>query len=361
MKKEEIYNIYLKENVFENVSNTKKKMKMKDTEFKIIKMDEYEKVIIYQYKITHLKELCHYYKLKKTGNKDELINRIYNHLKYSLYAIKIQKYLRGNLLRKYINSIGPGLKKREICVNDTDFATLEDIKLIPYNQFYSFISNDNIYGFNIISLYSLIIKSNPGNINYKQHNIKLLLRGNCLNPYTREKIDNKIIINFFKYISLAKLNNIEYELEEEVEELEPKKIMELKILDIFQHINELGNYADSKWFTDLNQFRVVLFIREMYDIWFYRAQLSQETRRAIVPPHGNPFTGMNLHLVQNQTESNTQKSALKIIEYLVKSGGDNENCALGALYVLCALTLVSEDARAALPWLFQSVAPFIAT
>ena len=64
--------------------------------------------------------------------------------------------------------------------------------------------------------------------------------------------------------------------------------------------------------------------------------------------------------MENQTETNTQKCALRIIEFLVKSGHNNDNRALGAIYVLCALTLVSEDARTALPWLFQSVAPFVA-
>ena len=101
---------------------------------------------------------------------------------------------------------------RKICVNDTDFATLEDIKLIPYNQFYSFTcNNNNVYGFNIISLYSLISKSNTGIINRNQNNIKLNLRNNTLNPYTREKIEDKIIEHFFKYLLLAKINNIEYE------------------------------------------------------------------------------------------------------------------------------------------------------
>ena len=37
MKKDE-FNIYLKENVFENVSNTKKKKKIKDDEFKVYEM-----------------------------------------------------------------------------------------------------------------------------------------------------------------------------------------------------------------------------------------------------------------------------------------------------------------------------------
>lgn len=65
---------------------------------------------------------------------------------------------------------------------------------------------------------------------------------------------------------------------------------------------------------------------------------------------------MNLHLAQNQTDDILMKSAIKVIEYLTKSAHTTDKRALGAYYVLAALTLVSEDARTSLPWLFQAVA-----
>ena len=73
---------YLNKNVFVNVSNIKKRGKITDDEFKMIKMEEYEHVINFQYKVSQLKQLCVHHKLRKTGNKEELINRIYNYLKY---------------------------------------------------------------------------------------------------------------------------------------------------------------------------------------------------------------------------------------------------------------------------------------
>ena len=123
---------YLNKNVFDNVSNIKKRGKITDDEFKMIKMEEYEHVINFQYKVSQLKQLCVHHKLRKTGNKEELINRIYNYLKYSLYAIKIQKVYKGRILRSYLKYTGPALKNRSICINDTDFATLEPINEIPY-------------------------------------------------------------------------------------------------------------------------------------------------------------------------------------------------------------------------------------
>jgi hypothetical protein len=78
--------------------------------------------------------------------------------------------------------------------------------------------------------------------------------------------------------------------------------------------------------------------------------------REITPPHGNPFIGLQLHLAQNQTNEALMKNAVRIIETMVKSGMTVENRSLGAYYVLAALTLVSDNARNSLPWLYQSVA-----
>lgn len=326
-----------------------KKQKITNDEFRILHMNEYEEINNVNYSVAQLKEICSFYKLKKSGNKNELIDKIYNHLKYSTYAIKIQKIVRGTFMRKYILLAGPALKlkNRKLCVNDTDFATLEPLNEIPYNQFFSFADSDGtIYGCDIASLFEILCKKSKYDIRAKKA---------PLNPYNRRNIEPYLLSNFSLYLRLAKINRIEHITTVEEEVIDPSKQLEMKILDLFQYINELGNYADSSWFSNLSRHMTVLFIREVYDIWHYRAQLTQETMRSIVPPHGNPFTGMNLQLAQTQPDEFVRKQAVKIIEYLVKSGHTTDNRSLGAYYVLAALTLVSEEARNALPWLFQSV------
>jgi hypothetical protein len=336
---------YLKDNeIFEK----KIKNKVANDEFSVLNMTDYELIKQNKYNIYQLKNICGFYKLKKSGNKNELINRIYNHLKYSFFAVKIQKLVRGHLLRRYIILAGPALRNRSICINDTDFATLEPIIEIPYNQFFSFSdTNNSIYGCDITSLYGLI---------YKKSKYDIYSNKQILNPYNRTHIDSELIDNFSRYLRLAKVTKIEHIVVEEEIVVDPVKQLEMKIIELFQYINELGNYADSNWFTNLSRHMIVLFIREVYDIWNYRAQLTEQIMRDIVPPHGNPFIGMNLHLAQTQDNEHLRKQAIKIIEYLVKSGRTQETCSLGAYYVLAALTLVSEDARNALPWLYQSVA-----
>ena len=46
---------------------------------------------------------------------------------------------------------------RNLCINDTEILTLDSVKDIDYNQFYSYVDDNNfIYGFDIKSLYNLI-------------------------------------------------------------------------------------------------------------------------------------------------------------------------------------------------------------
>ena len=40
---------------------------------------------------------------------------------------------------------------------------------------------------------------------------------------------------------------------------------------------------------------------------------------------------------------------------MVNKGINENSCSLGSYYVLCALTLVSQDAANSLPWLYEAV------
>jgi hypothetical protein len=98
-------------------------------------------------------------------------------------------------------------------------------------------------------------------------------------------------------------------------------------------------------------------VRELSDIWDYRAQITIETKKLICPPYGTPFRNINnTNLINTQANLPTiQKIILEILEKMVNSGVDSDSRSLGAYYVLAALTLVNENAAIALPWLFQSV------
>lgn len=80
-----------------------------------------------------------------------------------------------------------------------------------------------------------------------------------------------------------------------------------------------------------------------------------------MPPHGNPFLGTpyftnaasNIALV-NLGIDVLIRFNVQIIENLVKSAVDIDNKTLGSFYVLTALTLVSQPAREAMPWLYEA-------
>jgi len=320
----------------------KKKHKIQSELISIPNIDNYMIIIKNNYNIQQLKQIIKFHKLKLSGNKNELINRVYVYLYLSSFVIKIQKKVRGHLQRKYNLYQGPAYMKREICVNDSDFFSLEDIKEIPYYQFFSFKDEDGIiYGFDIISLYNLISKF--GN--------------NVRNPYNRNKIPSFVFSNVKSLIRLSKLLKMPMEIDiKNTIPISNQKSLELRILDLFQNIDALGNYTDPQWFSSLNRYQILKFIRELMDIWNYRAQLTLDIKRSICPPNGDPFTHLNNYYLQNeQNLDNVKNNIIEVLEKMINTGIDNDSKSLGAYYILGALTLVNTNAAISLPWLYQSV------
>jgi hypothetical protein len=150
---------------------------------------------------------------------------------------------------------------------------------------------------------------------------------------------------------------LEIHIKQEV--IDPRKRLEMKILELFQLMNSYGNYANSEWLTALSRIEHVRFARELADIWNYRAQLTNIKKMEICPPHGTPFLGTpyftNTYINPNNIPDETLlKMNVQIIENLIKSAVDVDNKTLGSFYVLSALTLVSQPARDAMPWLYEA-------
>jgi hypothetical protein len=310
----------------------------------IPKFCDYNMLIQYNYNIQQLKSIVSHYKLKISGNKSQLVTRIYSFLYLSNYSIKIQKIIKGFLQRKYNKLQGPGFKNKNVCTNTTDFFTMDNLTDLPNCQFFSFKDADGfIYGFDLLSIYNLIYKCD----------------GQIKNPYNRLPISCENIGRLTSLLRLSRILKIRVciEINDINEEISIKKSIELRALTLFQNIDALGNYSNAQWFLNLSRSQLIKMIRELIDIWAYRAPLSIETKRLICPPLGNPF-GRFLNFSQLQTIENLddiRKYNLEILEKFVNSGIDRDNKCLGAYYVLGALTLVSEDAATSLPWLYQAV------
>ena len=91
-------------------------------------------IVELNYNVKQLKEMCKLYKIKISGCKNQLKYRLFNFMRLSYYAQKIQSNMRGKFVRTLDALKGPACKNRK-CVNDTDFLMFEKIKSISNNQF----------------------------------------------------------------------------------------------------------------------------------------------------------------------------------------------------------------------------------
>lgn len=319
----------------------KSKLKCSDEDFQIPSFNDFEKINNISYNVKQLKAILANYKLKKTGNKNELVKRIYDFLYKSFYICKIQKNMRRKIVYLLFKKLGPASKNIELCTNNTDFYSLEKLNNFKFNEIISIKDeNDNhIYGFTIQTM-NIYIKNNA-NTDLK-------------NPYNRTKINENIQNNISSIKRICKILNLKLNIESHIETI--KKDINQRIFDIFHKIDELGNYSNHIWFLNLDHGKLIKFIFELKDIWVYRANLSDITKINICHPTGNPFLGINMNFIRSTRYTNNLKIiCVDIMSNMINKGINNEYRSLGALYILTALTLVSSDAASALPWLYDSV------
>jgi hypothetical protein len=173
----------------ENVFNREPCLSNKDVS--IINYKDFYKnnTMLKKYKLPELKTIVKHYKLRITGNKDELIMRIEALFNKMKNAEIIQKMFRGWIVRYSIILNGEAVQNRSLCVNDSDFVTLEPLDEIPRELFYSYKdAKDFHYGFNIYSLIQMM--KTKGKIN---------------NPYNREAFDTKTLKNMISLYSIIQL------------------------------------------------------------------------------------------------------------------------------------------------------------
>ena len=364
------------------------------------------KNVLETYKIPQLKDAIKKYKLPLTGSKTVLITRLTDYFHKIKNAILIQKTFRRHMVRLSFRIRGPAYKNKRLCVNDTDFVTMEPLEEITMENFFSYQDNKNfIYGFNISSLIQIFKK----NLNNKN---------NIINPYNREKMTGDVIANVITLYRIAYIIYPEFRAENEgfisnnrirrynVHTLQnyntsnatdndetlqtnervimsriyrPRlianyttnqdnyirynKIQQMRLQPIQQRINELfievdqlGNYTRCEWFSSLNLRSYQRLYRCLYEIWTYRSGLTNEMKIRICPFHG-PFDGIFNHPPQANelTLEQTKMACLIVFENLVYSGIDEDHRKIGCFHALSALTVVSPGARDAMPWLYESV------
>lgn len=128
-----------------------------------------------------LKNTLRTHKCRVYGNKPKLIARLREHYRQIQSAIMIQRIFRGFLVRESDNARGPAYKNRSICVNITDFETMNPLDEIPREYFFSYRdANGFVYGFNLFSLMSIFKRDRR-----------------LVNPYNREDVSFDILQRLF--------------------------------------------------------------------------------------------------------------------------------------------------------------------
>ena len=327
-----------------NVRNIVFQQKLEKTtkEIKILKYNEYGFLLKYNFNTTQLKQMLKEYKLKLSGNKKEMIERLYKFLYVTCSIIKIQKTIRGFFQRKYNVIKGDGLYNRQLCTNDIDFLSMEKLTNIPNDQFFSFKDEDGfIYGFDLLSFNNLLYKTDS-----------LLIK----NPFNQKVLSAKIINNFKKLLTLSKTLkvNIQIEMSDVIKEVSKQKSIELRSISLFHNIDSLGNYSNVKWFLSLNRLNLHKFLNELIDIWNYRANITLEIKKSICNPSGDPFMLLDNINIDVLDIDNLRIVILEILENMINKGINKDYKCLGAFYILGALTLVNSEAATTMPWLYES-------
>lgn len=335
------------DNINDVLSIEKKKISnlktVKKVEFIMPTRKDYSSLLTSNYTIKQLKEISNHYKIKlgSVNVKSEIVSKIYYNFKLYDNTVIIQRSWRRYLFKLYNKLRGPARFNRSLCVNDTDFFTLDNVKDIPYSQFFSFTDIDNmVYGFDIISIYTLFCKSENN-----KH----------LNPYNRNIIPKNVKKNIIKLRWLSNLFNDNITFTMNCIEHEKTSSIESRAISLFHDIDILGSYTHSSWFLDLNKDQLLRFILEIMDIWNYRLNIDHNTKNDICPNYENLFVATQIVDLRIVPVNILQELTIGIMEKLVRNGINTDSRYLGSTYVLSALTLVSNDAASALPWLFQSV------
>ena len=327
-----------KENIIENVGFNYKNYK-KDKNLK-------------QFKIIRLKEISKQNNIPITATKKVLIDRLESHFQRSILCEKIQKVFRGSLVRRSMILRGPALKDRSICVNDTDFITLEPLYEIPAIYFFSYTIEQHIYGCNIYSLAEYIKKNGVKN-----------------QPYNRSPFPDDVLSNFFTLWSIIKIiqefpddviNNLSFlqnnsrqpenDLIIQLRNIRNKSI-EIRIQEVFMEIDQLGNYTNSCWFSNISNDQYCLFYRQLFHIWS-RLPLDIRSKIYIL---GNPFIGHHQNENALLNIQYIKDACLFVLENFVYGGIDIEYRKIGTLHALTALTVASVQARNSMYWLYESL------
>lgn len=314
------------------------------------------------------------------GTKKVLYEKLKYFFEQQRLAIIIQKTARRYLTKVVLDLIGPAKFNRKLCVNDSDFYTMEPLTNIPFDNFYSYKDKENfVYGFELSSLIQYIkVKEKSGEIRrmknpynrdsmkreipkiYKLHHLIRVINGTIPKRELPTRIQARPRSSSHhndlrsRTLSIGIDSNYNHALMLETIREMRSKSNEQRTRELFIVIDQLGNYSDYNWFLNLDRGCYLRYYRILKDIWTHRAQIPTYTKIKICPLW-DPF-GMfsNVHIGELTTEQ-LMSRCLCVMEDMVYTGVEQQYRTIGSLHVLSVLTVINREARSNMPWLYESL------
>ena len=238
---------------------------------------------------------------------------------------------------------GPAYFCRELCTNDSDFFSTESVRDISGGYFISYKDPDNhVYGFDVRSAHTLIYRARTSG-------------ESAMNPFTRSVFPTFFLRSVnaqVRWLSARKLATEWAPLAPPT----PEQQVRMKVVDLFNKIDELNYYSSPDWFLDLTQRGQRHLYSTLHDIWTHRAGLSMTQKAALVPNFQQRLFRHPPWAIRELPLETVQRLNMATIRMLITSASDRNDRILGAMYVVTALTAVNETARTAYPWLYESIA-----
>jgi hypothetical protein len=328
------------------------KKTLDDRNFIIPSIDELSNIKLYNYKLPELKKICRFYKISNYSkmNKSNLIDSIGRLCILERSTLFIQKNIKRFNVQQFLNNKAPNKswfpsKRKTLCKNESDFYTLENVDEIPLSQYICYVDENNCYwGFNILSLY-----------NYFKHQYSISkIKHKINNPYTNLPFNVKFIDKFNHHIQIS--NNYGFTIELDIEDTLPKsnsqQVQELLVTNI-SIIEQHGYFLRNEWLSDISKPNLIKFMRELIEIWDYRSQINDHVKKQIYHPSGDPFEAIqHFNVLYPMCYDDVFKICLTTINNFISRGVTYSDCETGILFVLSALSLVSDEFAAAYPWIY---------
>jgi len=297
-----------------------------------------------------LKKICKNNTIAKYSRlkKKELVDLLYQYHCQNKYSTFIQKNIRRHLVQRYFTMKSPltswlPSERIKMCKNDNDFYTMDSVDKIPIHQYICYIDENNCYwGFDILSLY-----------NFFKHQKRISREHISINnPYTGIPFNESFIITFRKHLRLSKLLGFTIIVDIEDDIIPQHNAKQQLIMNVISIIEQHGYILSVQWINDLTHYKLMKFIMYLKDIWEYRARLSPVAQRQICYPFGDPFTNLPAgYIVREYNHELLLKCSLEIVMNIISKGITYADCGIGIIFVLSALTLVSNDVAEAYPWI----------